>query len=353
MAVYRPHRTECNGYDYTHRACNERCFDMKAIVPVAGKGTRLRPLTHSTPKALLRVGAKPILGHLIDGLLAIGADHLIIIISPDGGDIAAYIRTTYPSLGLDVVIQTEQLGLGHAVSLTEQAARGSDIIIMYGDTIVEGDLSGLIDPSVDGVIAVKEVEDPRRFGVVNVRDGFITRFVEKPEKPESNLAIIGLNYIAKSDVLFDCLREVIDRNMTTKGEYQITDAFELMLDRGLKMKPHPVSGWFDAGTHETLLETNAHLLKTDANCDNLPGSVILPPVFVHPSARITRSIIGPHATIGENVTVENSIVADSIINDNARVSNALLRLSLVGKNALVAGKNEKMVIGDHSSIEFE
>ncbi|MFC1512042.1 sugar phosphate nucleotidyltransferase [Candidatus Latescibacterota bacterium] len=326
---------------------------MKAIVPMAGKGTRLRPLTHSTPKALLRVGAKPILGHIIDSLLTIGVDHLVIIISTEGGDIPAYLHTTYPALGLDVIVQKEKLGLGHAVSLTEQTARGSEIIIIYGDTIIDGDISGLIDPSVDSVVSVKEVEDPRRFGVVNVRDGFITRFVEKPEKPESNLAIIGLNYIKNSTVLFDCLREVIDRNIKTKGEYQITDAFELMLDRGLTMKPYPVSCWFDAGTHETLLETNAHMLKTDANSENLPGSVIIPPVFIHPSAKITHAIIGPHVTIGENASIENSIIADSIINDNARVRNALLRSSLIGRDTFVVGQNKKMAIGDHSSIEFE
>ncbi len=325
---------------------------MKAIIPMAGKGTRLRPLTHSTPKALLRVGAKPILGHIIDNLKQIGVDHLVIIISAEADDIPDYIRSTYPGLGLDVVIQKQKLGLGHAVSLTEPCARDSSIIIMYGDTIIDGDMSGLVDPAVDGVIAVKEVKNPRRFGVVNVREGFITRFVEKPEHPESNLAIIGLNYIRNSNDLFDSLHEIIDRNIQTKGEFQITDAFQDMIGRGCRMKPYPVSGWFDAGTQETLLATNAYMLKHDANCESLPGSVILPPVYIPESAVINRSIIGPNVTIGENALVEYSIISNSIINDDAHVQNVVLRSSLIGRNSQVFGQQEKLVIGDHSNIEF-
>ncbi len=325
---------------------------MKAIIPMAGKGTRLRPLTHSTPKALLRVGAKPILGHIIDNLATVGVDHLVIIISADAADIPSYISSTYPNLGLDTVIQEQKLGLGHAISLAEPYARGDSVIIMYGDTIIDGDMSGLVDPSVDGVIAVKAVEDPRRFGVVNTSGGFITRFVEKPENPESNLAIIGLNYIRNSDVLFDCLEEIIGRNIMTKGEYQITDAFERMVERGLKMKIYPMNGWFDAGTLETLLETNAYMLKHDANCESLPGSVILPPVYIPESAVVNRSIIGPNVTIGEHALIEHSIISDSIINDDAHVQNVVLRSSLIGRNSHVSGQSEKLVIGDHSSIEF-
>ena len=325
---------------------------MIAIIPMAGKGTRLRPLTHSTPKALLRVGAKPILGHIIDNLMTIGVDHLVIIIGAEAADIPRYVRETYPALALDVVVQEQKLGLGHAVSLSEPYARGSAVIVMYGDTIIDGDLTGLVDPTVDGVIAVKQVDDPRRFGVVNTDDGHITRFVEKPEHPESNLAIIGMNYFRNADPLFDSIREIISRDIRTKGEYQITDAFELMVEHGLRMKAHRMNGWFDAGTQETLLATNAYMLKTDANCENLPGSVILPPVYIPDSAVINRAIIGPNVTIGENALIEYSIISNSIINDDARVQNVILRESLIGSNAQVSGQSEKLVIGDHSSIEF-
>src|SRR3989339_2175848 len=175
---------------------------VKAIIPMAGSGTRLRPLTHSRPKALLRVGSKPILAYIIDSLKLVGCDEFILIINNEGAKIPRYLLDNYPGIKIETVIQQETLGLGHAVNLAEQKARGDEIIIVYGDTIIKGEFTNLIDRTVDGVIAVKEVDDPRRFGVVYLEDGIITKFVEKPAVPESNLAIVGLNYFRKSDILF-------------------------------------------------------------------------------------------------------------------------------------------------------
>ena len=326
---------------------------MKAIIPVAGSGTRLRPLTHSKPKALLRVGSKPILAHIIEGLIGIGCTDLILIISSNGGKIPLYVRERYPDVRVETVIQEEQLGLGHAVSLTANLARDSEIIIVYGDTIIEGGLAGIVDRSCDGVIAVKEVADPRRFGVVYLENGMISRFVEKPSKPESNLAIVGLNYIKNSTALFDLLAELIASRRKTRGEYQITDAFQLMVEHGLRLKPHTVEGWFDAGTQETLLETNSYMLKRDANCESLPGSVIIPPVYIPDSAAITHSIIGPDVSVGDNAVIERSIISDSIIGSGARISNACFTRSLIGDDAEVIERPGKIIIGDNSSIDLE
>ncbi len=325
---------------------------MKAIIPLAGAGTRLRPLTYSKPKALLRVGAKPIISHIIDSLLTIGCNNLVLIISSEGGSIPLFVKEHYPNVGVETVIQENKLGLGHAVSLAKQKARDTELVIVYGDTIIDGDISGIVDTSVDGVIAVKEVEKPERFGVVNVKNGIINRFVEKPPVSVSNLAIIGFNYFKNSAVLFECLNEIMEKNKKTRGEYQLTDAFQLMVERGLKMKPYVVEGWFDAGTPETLLDTNRYMLQKEGNCESLPGSIIIPPVFIPEDARISNSIIGPNVSVGNSAFIEKSIISDSIIGGEARVVNACLSNSLIGDNAEVLERPHKLAISDHSSLDF-
>jgi len=326
---------------------------MKAIIPLAGAGTRLRPLTHSKPKALLRVGSKPIISHIIDSLLTIECDELVLIISSEGGNIPLFVKEHYPDIGIETIIQENQLGLGHAVSLAEQAVHDTEIIVIYGDTIIDGNMSGIVDKTVDGVIAVKEVENPRRFGVVNIKNGIISKFVEKPSVPESNLAIIGFNYFKNSNVLFECLNDIIENKKKTKGEYQITDAFQLMVERGLKMKPYTVEGWFDAGTHQTLLDTNRYMLKREGNCENLPGSIIIPPVFIPENARISNSIIGPSVSVGNRAVIEKSVISDSIIGDEAKVVNACLSNSLVGDNTEIFERPRKIAISDHSILDFD
>jgi len=326
---------------------------MLAIIPVAGSGTRLRPLTHSKPKALLHVGSKPIISHIIDSLIPLGCTKVVLIISYEGGNIPVHITNCHPEVEVQAVVQEERLGLGHAVSLARGFAAGEDVIIMYGDTIIDGDFSAFIDDSVDGVISVKEVDDPRRFGVVNVDGGLITNFVEKPANPESNLAIVGFNYFTSSDILFACLDEIIDRNVMTKGEFQITDAFQLMIERGMKLKTYEIDGWFDCGTPQTLLETNRYMLAKEGGIESLDGSIIIPPVSVPESATITSSIIGPNVSVGSGAVIEKSIVTDSIIGSGARVENACLDGSLIGDNAVVVERPRILAIGDNSSIDFQ
>lgn len=326
---------------------------MIAIIPVAGSGTRLRPLTHSKPKALLHVGSKPIIAHIIDSLTALGVTKVVLIISHEGLNIPVFLRARYPGLAVESIIQEERLGLGHAVSLARAIARNEEIVVMYGDTIIDGDFTGFIDRSVDGVIAVKEVDDPRRFGVVTVSGGRIVKFTEKPAHPESNLAIVGFNYFSSTDMLFSCLGEIIERNMKTKGEYQITDAFQLMLERGMTMKHFPIAGWFDCGTPQTLIETNRYMLAREGNTPDLPGSIVVPPVYIPDNARVINAVIGPNVSVGEGATIERSIIADSIIGGGARVVNACLNGSLIGDNAQVAERPRILAIGDNSSLDFE
>jgi len=326
---------------------------MIAVIPVAGSGTRLRPLTHSKPKALLHVGSKPIIAHIIDSLIPLGCDHIVLIVSHEGGNIPEYIEAHYKNITVDTVRQEDRLGLGHAVSLTRSIASGGELIVMYGDTIIDGDFSGFISDDSDAVIAVKEVDDPRRFGVVNVDGDRITKFVEKPADPQSNLAIVGFNYFKSADILYDCIDEIIAKGVKTKGEYQITDAFQLMLERGLNFKHYPIDGWFDCGTPSTLLETNRYMLNKEHGSHDIDGSIIIPPVSIPDSATIEHSIIGPNVSVGKHAVIEKSIITDSIIGNGAKVANACLKGSLIGDNAHVIERQRILAIGDNSSLDFE
>lgn len=326
---------------------------MKAIIPMAGSGTRLRPFTYSKPKALLRVGSQPIISHILESLIPLGCDTLILIISREGENIPRFISEEYPDIMIEVIIQEERLGLGHAVSLAADKAMDGELIVMYGDTIIDGDLSVIRETDADGVIAVKKVDDPRRFGVVNIRSGRITRFVEKPAEPKSNLAIVGFNYFRKPAALFESLDRLIRKNKRTKGEFQITDAFQLMLRRGYHFRPLVVDGWYDCGTPESLLETNRFLLGKDGNMRQLTDSIIIPPVFIPENAEITHSIIGPNVSVGDGAVINHSLISDSIIGSGARVVRASLVGSLIGDNAEIIEHPRRLSVGDNSSLDFE
>jgi glucose-1-phosphate thymidylyltransferase len=326
---------------------------MKAIIPIAGSGTRLRPFTYSKPKAMLQVGSQPIIYHIVDSLIPLGCDTLILVISREGENIPAILREHYPKVRTEVVVQVERLGLGHAVNLAAEKAKNHELIVVYGDTIIDGDLSRIRETDADGIIAVKKVEDPRRFGVVNVRQGYITRFVEKPAQPKSNLAIVGFNYFRKPEMLFESLRELIARGKRTKGEFQITDAFQLMLRKGFRFKPLEVGGWYDCGTPKSLLETNRYLLGREGNMRRIADSILIPPVFVPESAEIINSIIGPNVSVGDGAIIDHSLISDSIVGSNARVVHASLACSLIGDNAEIVEHPRRIAVGDNSSLDFE
>ncbi|HTP13867.1 MAG TPA: sugar phosphate nucleotidyltransferase [Bacteroidota bacterium] len=323
---------------------------MRAIIPVAGVGSRLRPHTYTVPKVLLNVGGKPIIGHILDNIIANGFTEATIIIGYLGEMIKEYVLKHY-SIKVDFVEQEERLGLGHAIYLSRHTFSRDPILIILGDTIFDVDLKKMISTG-HSTIGVKPVDDPRRFGVAETKNGLISRLVEKPEKPESNLAIVGLYYIRNPHYLVDCLKEMIKSNARTKGEFQLTDALQMLIERGEKMETFPVDGWFDCGKPETLLGTNQHLLSQLGNPPTIAGVVVIPPVFVSQEATVRNSIIGPYATIAEGTTVENSIIRNSIVSEGATVSEALLQDSIVGSNALVRGTYKRINIGDSSELEF-
>lgn len=323
---------------------------MKAIIPAAGEGTRLRPHTHTIPKVLVTVAGKPILGHILDALIQVGVDEVILVLGHLGDQVADYVRRTY-SLKVHTVEQEERLGLGHAVYLTREYLDERPFLIIYGDTIFDVDLRQVIGRS-ETCIGVKEVEDPRRFGVVKVEGDRITGFVEKPDTPVSRMAIVGINYMVNAARLVDCLDRLMRSGRRTKGEYQLTDALQLMLEQGEEMYIFPVDGWFDCGKPETLLATNHHLLARTAHFRPRERSIFIPPVYVADSATVIDSIVGPDVTVDEEAIIRSSVVRNSIISRKATVQNVVLAASIIGASALVDGPTTCLNVGDSSEVQF-
>jgi len=324
---------------------------MRAIIPVAGVGSRLRPHTFTVPKVLLNVAGKPIIGHIMDKIIAEGFDAATIIIGYLGDDIKEYINANY-SIAVDYIEQEERLGLGHAIYLSRHTISKDPILIILGDTIFDVNLKEMINTPYSR-LGVKEVEDPRRFGVAELENGFIRNLVEKPEHPTSNLALVGLYYIQHPDVLLDCLKEMIKKDLRTKNEYQLTDGLQMMIGRGEKIEAFPIEGWYDCGKPETLLSTNRHLLEGDGTNRVPDGVVVIPPVFISEKATVTNSIIGPYTTIADGAVVNMSIIQNSIINEGANVFAARLTDSIIGSRAVVKGGFKRINIGDSSELEYD
>ena len=325
---------------------------MKAIIPVAGVGSRLRPHTYSQPKVLLNVAGKPIIGHIMDKLIESGIDEAVIIVGYLGEMIEEYLKTTY-SIKLTFVTQAEQLGLAHAVHMCKSHVIDNEpLFIILGDTIFDVDLKPVLGNTIS-TLGVKEVEDPRRFGVaVTESDHRIVRLVEKPDQPVSNLAIVGLYFLQNAGSLFKSIDHIIDNDIRTKGEFQLTDALQHMIDLGEPFSTFPVHGWYDCGKPETLLSTNEVLLEQNHQEISLPGCIINPPVFIANSATVTNSIIGPNATIAEHAVVKDALVKNSIIGRKSQVSEIMLDHSIVGNNAVVSAMGHELNIGDFSEIKM-
>lgn len=322
-----------------------------AVIPVAGIGSRLRPHTHTVPKALINVAGRAMVAHILDELISLGIEEFVLVVGYKGERIREYVNKRYPDLHVTYVDQPQRKGLGHAISLTRDAVDGRDAIIVLGDTLFRVDFSEVLGKKISQ-IGVKHVDDPRRFGIVEMDGEQVKRFVEKPEHPRSNLAIVGIYYIVDTKPLYAALEDLIEKGQATRGEFQLTDALQAMLEQGIPMQTFPVQGWYDCGKKETLLETNRSLLNLNAKIPEIEGSVIIPPVAVDPTAVVRECIIGPYATIAAGVTVEASIIRNSIINEGAKVKAMLLDESLVGEEALVEGTFRRLNVGDSSELHL-
>ncbi|NOX17827.1 MAG: NTP transferase domain-containing protein [Chlorobi bacterium] len=324
---------------------------MRAIIPAAGFGKRLKPHTYSQPKVLLNVGGKPILGHILDRLLDENITKATLILGYLGEQIKNYVTDNYPEVEADFVFQEDMLGLGHAIHTAAHTFDDEELFIILGDTVFDVNLGNVFTKKTTS-LGVKEVTDPRRFGVALLENGIIKKLIEKPKEPVSNLALVGLYYVANSKLLAESLEELIAKDIRTNNEYQLTDALQLMIDKGEKVTTFPVEGWYDCGKPETLLSTNQFLLSQNGKPPERKDVVVIPPVFIAENAEVKNSVIGPFTTISQNCVIEDSIIKNSIIGSEAKVFASILENSIIGSNAVVRGTYKKINAGDSSELEF-
>jgi glucose-1-phosphate thymidylyltransferase len=330
---------------------------MKVLIPVAGAGIRLRPHTYTQPKPLMPVAGKPILSHIVDELLKANFTEFVFVIGYLGDKIKNYVETHYPNLKTEFVVQEDRQGLGHAIWLARNTFKNEkQLFIALGDTVFDTDLSPLIGPKIS-VLGVKEVRDPREFGVVVLDEkGFVKKVVEKPKIPHSNLALVGLYKILEVKALLSNLSHNIENNIRTNGEFQLADALQSMVDQGVKMTTAPVNNWFDCGKKEILLATNRSLLEKnnlyDVDLPTFENTIIVHPVSIGENCNIEDSIIGPYVTIGDNTNINASIIQDSIIGSFSQLKEIILNKSIVGSDTSIRGIKRSLNIGDNTEIDF-
>jgi glucose-1-phosphate thymidylyltransferase len=326
---------------------------MKVIIPLAGKGTRLRPHTHLVPKPMLRIAGKPVMDYILEDLERLGGVEQVVYITGHLKEkVEAHARKDFADLPSVFVEQTVQDGTAGAVKLAQPYV-DQDVLIIFVDTIFETDLSAIGRTDADGIIWVKEVEDYQRFGVVVTdAEGNMTQIIEKPSTPISKRANIGLYYVKNWKLLFEGIDYVLTQPKH-KGEYYLTDAFQYMIDHGAKLKVIDVEGWYDAGKLDTLLATNRIVLEKGSarRPTNVEKSVTIhDPVYIEDGVTLSNSVIGPNVSIGAGSTVDGSTLTDTIIGASARIKGAQLRNSLIGDHVIIEGLHGELTVSDHSEI---
>ena len=330
---------------------------LKIVIPMAGLGTRLRPHTWSKPKQLVSVAGKTVLDHVIDTLdtLPDNVDiEMVNIVGYLARQIEDHMRKNYPHVKTHFVMQENPRGQSHAIYLAREYLTGP-MLVIFADTLIETDLSFFKTEDADAVTWVKPVEDPRRFGVTVVdQDGWVKQIIEKPDDMSNNLAVVGFYYFKSAEKLVAAIETQMERKLQTKGEYYLADAINILLEDGLKMRTEKVDVWLDAGTPEALLDTNHYLLENgsdnSAEATHREGVVIIPPVFVHPSAEVINSVLGPYVSVGEGCRVESSILRDSILEEEARVKDVILEGSLIGRRAEIQRRAGVVNAGDQTVV---
>jgi glucose-1-phosphate thymidylyltransferase len=325
---------------------------MKVIIPLAGKGTRLRPHTHVTPKPMLKVAGKPVIAYLLDDLESLGGVEQIIYITGHLKEkVEQYARAEYDFPAV-FVEQTDQNGTASAVGLAQPYV-DQPVLIIFVDTIFDADLSLIQTVDADGIIWTKEVEDYQRFGVVVTdADGFMTKIVEKPTTPISKRANIGLYYIRDWKLLYEGIAWAL-KQPTHKGEYYLTDAFQYMIDHGARLKVVDVAGWYDAGKLDTLLETNRAMLDRGRarRPEAVPaGSRIIDPVYLEDGVVLVNATVGPNVSIGAGTVVERSTLRDTIVGEGSKIVDCALAMSMMGDGVVLEGVRGEVSMGSHAEV---
>lgn len=328
---------------------------MKVIIPLAGKGTRLRPHTHVVPKPMLKVAGRPVMSYVMDDVQRLGNIEQVVYITGHLKEkVEAYAKTAYPIPSV-FVEQAVQDGTAGAVALAKPYI-DAPVLIIFVDTIFDADLSILKDSTDDGIIWTKEVEDYQRFGVVVTdANGHMTKIVEKPKEPISKRANIGLYYIRNWQLLMEGIAHVLT-TPPNKGEWYLTDAFQYMIDKGAKIKVVDVEGWYDAGQLETLLDTNRVMLeKGRARTPASLGATatIVEPVYIEDGCTIENSTVGPNVSLSAGSVIRNSTLRDSIVGEKTTISGSTVHDSFIGDSVVVEAVKGRINIGDNSEVRGE
>ena len=324
---------------------------------MAGLGTRLRPQTFSKPKQLVSVAGKAVLDHVLDTFSTLpdpDGIELVNIVGYLADQTEDHLNKYYPNIKSHYVLQDDPRGQSHAIYLAREYLNGP-MLVVFVDTLLETDLSFLANETAEAVVWVKPVPDPRRFGVVVLdENNWVTQLIEKPQTMENNLAVVGFYYFKDSANLLSAIEEQMRRDIQFKGEYFLVDAVNIMLERGLKMRIQKVDIWLDTGTPESLLETNRYLLSNGRSNNSeavlRTDSVIVPPVFIHPTAEVIHSVIGPYVSLGAGCQVQNSVIRDSILEDEAQVNHVILEESLIGRQAQISRRAGRINAGDRTVV---
>ncbi|HEY7295949.1 MAG TPA: sugar phosphate nucleotidyltransferase [Dehalococcoidia bacterium] len=324
---------------------------MQILLPIAGAGTRVRPHTHARPKPMLTLAGRPVLGHLLDYLQPLKPSSTIIIVGERGDQVEAYVRANYAGMHPCFRTQTELKGQSHAIKMAEDLI-SEPLLIVFGDTLFEAPLERVIDGSVDGAIVVHPVEDPARFGVVDLRpDGTIARLVEKPQHAPSNLATIGVYMVNDSRALLQAIDAQIAEADALKGEFFIAGALQRLFDAGARFRPVRADGWHDTGTIDAVLDTHRHLVERHRRAlEFTPVATIIQPCYIDPTAKLERCVVGPYVSIGRRAEIVDSVIADAIVGEGARIEGQVMRRSIVGNEAVIESPAHAFNISDHSSL---
>jgi len=325
-------------------------------LPVAGVGTRLRPLTLHLPKCLLPVAGNTILGHILDALSELPVSEYIFVTGYQSTKVEEYIHKAYAHLPSRFVLQSNPQGLGEAIQLcTPCLSDDEPVLIVLGDTLFEADLASLVSSS-GNVLCTRFVDDPSRFGVaVTDSQGRISRLVEKPKSFVSNQALVGIYFIRDVNALRDSLNRLLREDIRTRGEYQLTDALQSMIEQGCHFSTGEIQGWLDCGKPDALLETNRHLLKRNgpSGSRSFPGCTFIEPCYIGSHVELSNSIIGPNVSIHDNCHISGTMLQDSVVAAGGTLESAALSRSMLGESVVVRKFQGSLHLGDHSSINPE